>query len=442
MHNKFLFPVTLKKFILSCFLALLTMANSSMAQYVRVQLDTLAMLDDPFIHLELMTPNPSKPVRLPPSDAEGRRFIKAFYSWRMTQDPEIVIMVASKPTGDLLYIDKNVDNDLTNDGPPVFFPFHQDTLTFEVASSSDPQQRVRLLFSRAVNYRSGVDGFSDSSKSSMVDGIGNLIPKFAKIYGNLNGDPDFKGTYGSFYFDDRVTVRRGAYVLEGKRYSLGLFDYSNNGLYNDSDDVLIVDVQGRGKMEYLNKSQVFKLNDVFSLADRNFRIHDLDKYGTWVEIEETLQAPTSFFIREQDSLIAAAARKTEINSAIWDLAGTTLGGSAVSLNDYKGKFLLLNFWGEWCDPCVEEIPDLVRSRQKFPTAQIEFISFVKVGNIDKAKKLIADMRITWPQILLGDKVAEKLRIRGFPTNILIFPNGRECLVTGAVSDSFFEMYVR
>jgi len=52
------------------------------------------------------------------------------------------------------------------------------------------------------------------------------------------------------------------------------------------------------------------------------------------------------------------------------------------------------------------------------------------------------MGITWPQIQLEGEIVQEFKTPGFPTNILIFPDGRECLVTGSVSDSFFDMYVR
>jgi thiol-disulfide isomerase/thioredoxin len=399
------------------------------------------MMDDPAFHVEVMTLNPSKPVRLPPADSERRRFISEFYSWRMTKDPNIVIMVVSKSKGDLLYIDRNINNDLTDDGPPMFFPFDQDTLTFEIAPSYDSKQRVRLLLARKLNYSKTLHDVPDSLRKNDVDELGNLKPTRAKLWGSFSGEPDFKGTYGSFYFDDRVTLRRGTLALNGKHYSIGLFDFSNNGLYNDSDDVLIVDIHGNGILSYTDQTQVFKLNDVFSLEGRNFTVHNMDKYGMWVDLEETSRATTSYFVQEQDSLQVESAKKNEIDPAIWDVTGTSLDGSSVSLNNYRGKFLLLNFWGEWCKPCIEEIPALDRAWRKYSTLNVQFISFIKTQNIEKAKKLIADSSITWPQLPLSDGLERKLRITGYPTNILIYPNGKDCLVIHSINDVFFERYL-
>jgi thiol-disulfide isomerase/thioredoxin len=253
---------------------------------------------------------------------------------------------------------------------------------------------------------------------------------------------EFSGAYGSFFFDERVTLRRGSFVLDGTVHSIGLFDYGNNGLFNDTNDVLIADTHGDGRLQYYPPTEVFKLKDVFTLAGRNFKIHDLDKYGTWVELEETQQPATFHFMQDQDSIIAAGARKTGINAAIWEMTGITLDGDSVSLNQYKGKYLLLNFWGEWCGPCVEEIPALVKARQRYSASTIGFVSFVDSQNIDKAKKLIAESGISSPQLRLSNDIKEKLRIKRFPTNILIYPDGHTCIVTFGVSDAFFKMYLK
>ena len=412
--------------------------NILRSQSYHIRLDSLTALDDPSINVEIMSPSPAKPVKLPPGESENRRFISEFYSRQMTDHPDFVIMVVSKADGDLLYIDKNLDDDLTNDGPPVFFPFNQDTLTFEIVAPRDSNQRVRLLLARKPDYHRS----SDSSKSNYVDELGNLNPRFAKFVGSLKGEPDFKGSYGSFYFDDRVTVRRGSLSLDGNNYAIGLFDFGNNGLYNDADDVLIVDTSRKGYLGYLDRTKVFKLGDVFSLAGHNFKIHDLDKYGTWVDLEETSQPATSYFILEQDSIHAASARKTHINPDIWNLTDTTLSGSIQSLRDYKGKYLLLNFWGEWCKPCLEEIPALKRAWRKHSEYNIQFISFIRTQSTSKAKQLVADSNITWPQIRLSDKLERQSRVRWYPTNILIFPNGTDCLIIDSVNDDFFEKNLR
>jgi peroxiredoxin len=56
-------------------------------------------------------------------------------------------------------------------------------------------------------------------------------------------------------------------------------------------------------------------------------------------------------------------RSSELKAPDFKLA--TIGGDEFQLSDYKGKVVLLNFWGTWCPPCRKEIPDLVNLQTKY-----------------------------------------------------------------------------
>jgi hypothetical protein len=56
-----------------------------------------------------------------------------------------------------------------------------------------------------------------------------------------------------------------------------------------------------------------------------------------------------------------------------DFALTTIDGSRIRLTDYRGKLLLLHFYGTWCAPCETEMPELVRVRQAFSESQLAMV---------------------------------------------------------------------
>ncbi len=51
----------------------------------------------------------------------------------------------------------------------------------------------------------------------------------------------------------------------------------------------------------------------------------------------------------------------------------TIGGEEFKLSDYKGKVVMLNFWGTWCPPCRKEIPDLVNLQKKYNKDGLEIV---------------------------------------------------------------------
>jgi thiol-disulfide isomerase/thioredoxin len=411
-------------------------------QAYRISLDTLSTLDDGDVHVETFSPNPAKPVRLPPTDMAGERFVKVFYSWDVSADPEVVIMVRAKPGGDLLYIDRNANNDLTDDGPPVFFPVSQDTLTFELVSRGDSHQRVKLLLSRGMQYSRSFQSLPDSSRARFVDPHGNLNPRFARFWSPFSAAQNFAGARGTFYFDDRVSLRRGWIVVRGKPHAIGLFDFTNNGLYNDTRDVILVDGRGDGILRYAGTPNVFKLDEVFSIDSLNFRVRALDPYGTWVELEETTAPPTHLFVDYLDSLFLASAGKFQVKPRVWDFVATAFDSTTIALKSFRGKYLLLNFWGEWCTPCLKEIAAIRHAAARYPDSSVQFLSFVKVMDIAKARRIIADSAMFWPQLLLDAKANGVFPVRAFPTNMLILPDGQECILTQTLSDAFFDRFVR
>lgn len=415
--------------------------QAARGQTCRISLDTLATLDDFSIHIVACTPNPSKPVKLPPTDMVGERFVKVFYSWDETEDPDVVVMVRAKPGGDLLYIDKNANNDLTDDGPPAFFPFGQDTLTFCLVSRKDPHQRVKLLLSRALKYCKTFQDLPDSSKARYVDKQGNMNPHLARFWAPFIPGGDTIGAPGTFFFDDRVTVRRGTLVVHGKPHSIGLFDFTNNGLYDDKRDILLVDVPGEGVLSY-DSPYVYTLDDVFAVDGLKFCISNLDPYGSWIELELTTAKLTHNHADHLDSVALASASKYRIGLKMWDLAATTLDGNPISLKSFRGKYLMLNFWGEWCGPCLREVPALLHAADRYPdSSMVQFLSFVEVKDLQKARKVIRECGMHWPQLLLDKKAREVFPVKGFPTNMLVLPDGQECIVTQTVSDAFFDKFV-
>ena len=83
-----------------------------------------------------------------------------------------------------------------------------------------------------------------------------------------------------------------------------------------------------------------------------------------------------------------------------------LSGKQVSLADYKGKAVLLNFWATWCGPCKLEMPWLVQLRDKYTDQGFEVLG-IESDNYDDDPKGLASYKagvpsppLLWESIIL------------------------------------------
>jgi thiol-disulfide isomerase/thioredoxin len=128
-----------------------------------------------------------------------------------------------------------------------------------------------------------------------------------------------------------------------------------------------------------------------------------------------------------------------------DLTLKDLNGNDVSLSDFKGKVVLVNFWATWCEPCRVEIPWLIEMQHKY--ADRGFV-ILGIALDDEGKKAVAPFVAKERfdvngqkepmdyKILIGnDDAADKFGgLFGYPTSILISKDGKQVKrITGIIS---------
>ena len=119
-------------------------------------------------------------------------------------------------------------------------------------------------------------------------------------------------------------------------------------------------------------------------------------------------------------------------------------GNVHRLSDYKGKWVLVNFWATWCPPCLEEIPDLIALHDAHKNKDLAVIGIAMDYQDPKAVIAFADsMFISYPIVLGTPKIADQIGpVRGLPMTYLYNPQGKIVASNvGALTRQAVESYI-
>jgi thiol-disulfide isomerase/thioredoxin len=115
--------------------------------------------------------------------------------------------------------------------------------------------------------------------------------------------------------------------------------------------------------------------------------------------------------------------KSQVQSAP-DFTLTDLEGNSVSLTDFKGKNVYLNFWASWCGPCRMEMPDIEKIYQEYKDKDLVVLA-VNVGEgQDTVKSFIDTHQLSFPVLLDSKTEAARIyKVSSIPVSIFINKEG-------------------
>jgi peroxiredoxin len=126
---------------------------------------------------------------------------------------------------------------------------------------------------------------------------------------------------------------------------------------------------------------------------------------------------------EAKKIKAALAEGTKFSD--FEVKDTT--GKPLSIANYKGKVVLLDFWATWCGPCVHELPNVIKTYEAHHPKGFEIIGISLDKDQDKLASFTKEKNMTWVQYFDGlvweNKLAVKYGINSIPATFLLDGQG-------------------
>lgn len=251
----------------------------------------------------------------------------------------------------------------------------------------------------------------NDGKIAKIQRVGVEVHRYTQ-YVKKRKDPTFPKFRGSV-----TEYRKGRVKIDGQLYDLAIYNKGRFATYSTKIfNRILWDLDHDG---------------VFGSERESVEYYDVDKPfnigGTTFKIKSISASGDEIILRKSDVSIPT---KVEIKrgSIAPDFAVTDIDGKNLQLSNFRGKYVLLDFWHTGCGPCVKDTPRLKALSEKFDRDNFEIIGVSADTRRDKVENYVEKSHIGWPQVLdamdNNNKVSKMYNIGGHPHYVLIDREGK------------------
>jgi len=131
------------------------------------------------------------------------------------------------------------------------------------------------------------------------------------------------------------------------------------------------------------------------------------------------------FVLASFLLITAPAHALDEGDSAPNFRAPSLTGpGTLSLEDFRGKVVLLDFWASWCTPCLSSLPQLDTLREKFPSRDFQIVAVNVDRDLDAARQFLSRHPVGYPSAIDPEgRIPELFELGTMPTSFVIDRGG-------------------
>lgn len=246
------------------------------------------------------------------------------------------------------------------------------------------------------------------AKTQRVDVVIHKYPQYTKVQKDPT-IPKFKGKIAEY--------RKGQVEIDGQLYDLAIYNKERFATYSTKIfNRILWDLDRDGVFEKERESaEYYDVNNPFNIGGITFEVKSISASGDEIILRKSdVSVPTKIEIKR--GFVAP------------DFAVRDIDGKKLRLSNFRGKYVLLDFWSTGCGPCVKDTPRLKALSEKFDRDNFEIIGVSADTRRYKVENYVEKSHIGWPQILdaidNNNKVSKMYNIGGLPHYVLIDRQGK------------------
>lgn len=295
------------------------------------------------------------------------------------------------------FVDKNNNNNLSDD-LPIYYKIYDNFEDENIAMDN-----LQIINVMCENY--------DGKEIKSIN-----IPIFLNPYkGRLQLD-------GSWAEQDYLAIginqhRSGFFRIKDRRYNFQLTNRNTSTIYTNNNVKIIYSNKPDSIILKMTDDDITcNIGDIINIDDFDIRIDSIDFFGTNLFVSELGENKKHVGIR--------------IGNKAPTIDGQGLDGFYYNSTDFNGKYILLDFWGTWCGPCIKEIPYLKKIYNDISSDKLQIISIAVDEKSENVLNFIKENEMNWIHYFQSfddnspNSLTNRYKVKKFPSTFLLDKDGR------------------
>ena len=317
-------------------------------------------------------------------------------------EPEqnILLLIGTKGDKRVIMVDTNNDKDFGN----------EKILEYNYPLSKEEQKEIQNslpTISTQFEFLENGQIFTKNVKIKPTPYLGSL---------NLSFGTDNEVEKKYYLFVSIPEYKKGEVNINGVDFNFFVSNSFTRMNYLKERVSIFISPKSDDILSELEGSIPYKIGDIFNVKGHDFLIDTISKWGDKLFINYIGKNERPDGISEGFYLPKFEAKY--LDNTVFDIV------------KYSEKYILLDFWGTWCAPCIKLIPELKKLNDEFSDKNFALISVAYEDNIEKVMDFVVKEEMNWSHLFVSasqndvNSVVSKLKVTKYPTTILISPDGK------------------